>query len=652
MAAVLYLVASGYSAWLATTRFSRPSTRVVRHLASMVLWAVLVIVPVHISAALQMAGWISAIRLWPLAGTQLLILVLTALVSARSRRVNAHRDEETSAGVASLETEYRSKDGLPRYLWICIGVIAASYAVFAVNLASSYPTGWDALAYHLPAALRWIQTGTMSIPSYGAWQYALPGNAEIGMMLLLSTGRQWLVPLVNLFAAFTMATAIYLIAHRITLKRGAAEAAAILALSLPIVEFQAFSAYVDLFGTAFLLASFALFLYRREPGLQKATVNTANTEADPSSAGMLVLSALACGIAVGTKPIFYVYAAVLCVGVAMTLIWENGRHLRASFAGTCLFAVAVLVPSLFWFGRSFVQTSNPVFPLQVKIGNHVLFKGFAPSEITTNEFSDKFVRRRAEWLIYPWTEWFRNPGEQLIPYSEGSGMGAAFAAFVPLGIFWAGYQVARRKGAPILRPLFPVWIGLLVLWWVGLQRMPRFGLPLWLLGCVLTVPLLELLDRFATGGFRLLLVACVVVTCTISLFVPLRELGSRAHNRAWRRCDVYVYPHFVDGLPAGTVVLNDTGVEEANFALAGENLNNRVVADFEVHGPITAQFLQEHRIDYVAQAVSEKENEPGMHKSVQVLAPTAEVWSEVKGKKRWQILKVEANQQQHATSAP
>jgi len=99
-------------------------------------------------------------------------------------------------------------------------------------------------------------------------------------------------------------------------------------------------------------------------------------------------------------------------------------------------------------------------------------------------------------------------------------------------------------------------------------------------------------------------------------------------------------------------VLNDTGVEEANFALAGENLNNRVVADFEVHGPITAQFLQEHRIDYVAQAVSEKENEPGMHKSVQVLAPTAEVCSEVKGKKRWQILKVEANQQQHATSAP
>ena len=192
-----------------------------------------------------------------------------SLVSARRRRVNAHHDEETSAEAASLETEYRSKDGLPRYLWICIGVIAASYAVFAVNLASSYPTGWDALAYHLPAALRWIQTGTMSIPSYGAWQYALPGNAEIGMMLLLSTGRQWLVRLVNLFAAFTMAMAIYLIAHRITLRRGAAEAAAILALSLPIVEFQAFSAYVDLFGTAFCWPHSLCFCTGETPGYRR-----------------------------------------------------------------------------------------------------------------------------------------------------------------------------------------------------------------------------------------------------------------------------------------------------------------------------------------------------------------------------------------------
>lgn len=651
MAAGLYLLASVCSAWLASNFFRTVSTRMVRYIAAMVLWAVFVIAPVHIAAALQMAGWISTIRLWPLAVAQLFILMLSVVGSFRPRLVQAHDDEgmSTSAQPAPLRTEENRKDSIPTYLWVCIGVLAASYAVFYANLASSYPTGWDALAYHLPVALRWIQTGTMSIPTDGSWQYALPGNAEIGMMLLLSTGRQWLAPAVNWFAALTMAGAVYLIGRQVTSKRGPAVAAAIVALSLPIVEFQAFSAYVDLFGTAFFLASLAFFLYRRELALEKTTASAGPTRA---SARMLLLSGLACGLAVGTKPVFYVYAAVLCVGVAVTLIWESGRSWRASLAGICLFALAVLVPSLFWFGRGFVQTRNPVFPLQVKVGNHLLFKGFAPSEITRNEFSDKFVHRRAEWLIYPWTEWFRNPGDQLIPYSEGSGLGAAFAAFVPLGILWAAYQAARGRGAPILKVLIPVALGLLALWWLALQRMPRFGLPLWLLGCVFAVPLFELLDRFATRGFRFLLVACVVATCAISMFVPLRELAARARSHAWRRCDVYVYPHFFDDLPGGAGVLNDTGIEEANFSLAGEKLSNRVVADFEVQGPINSQFLQEHRIDFIAEAFSEKDNAPGMHKIAQVVAPTVEVWSEVKGAKCWRILKVETDQQQHAASAP
>src|ERR1700758_2138768 len=256
-----------------------------RYLAAMVLWAVFVIVPVHVAAAFQMAGWISTIRLWPLGAAQLLILVLCVLGS--SRLVTAHPDKGVSRPdqAVPVGTEGNWKDSFPAYLWVCTGVLAASYAVFYANLASSYPTGWDALAYHLPVALRWIQTGTMSIPTYGAWQYALPGNAEIGMMLLLSTGRQWMVPSVNLFAGLTMTGAVYLIGRRVTGTREAAMAAAIVALSLPIVEFQAFSAYVDLFGTAFLLASLALFLYRREPALEKTTVFNGATR---SSARMLL----------------------------------------------------------------------------------------------------------------------------------------------------------------------------------------------------------------------------------------------------------------------------------------------------------------------------------------------------------------------------
>jgi hypothetical protein len=126
---------------------------------------------------------------------------------------------------------------LPTYLLACGGILACSYLVFAVNLFTSYPSGWDALAYHFPIALHWLQSGSLRIPVSRGWQYGLPGNAEIGMMWLLSTGRQFLVPLVNGFAWIVVATGTYLIADRVVAEnRPVAAAATVIALSLPMVE--------------------------------------------------------------------------------------------------------------------------------------------------------------------------------------------------------------------------------------------------------------------------------------------------------------------------------------------------------------------------------------------------------------------------------
>ena len=101
----------------------------------------------------------------------------------------------------------------------------------------------------------WLHAGSLSIPGLRVWQYALPGNAEIDMMLLLGTRHEALVPLVNVYAAIVPAVACYAIASRIVKGNGnAAIAVTAIVLSLPIVEFQTFSAYVDLFGTAFLMA--------------------------------------------------------------------------------------------------------------------------------------------------------------------------------------------------------------------------------------------------------------------------------------------------------------------------------------------------------------------------------------------------------------
>lgn len=659
MAAIVYLVASGIASWILSRRFALSADREIRTLVCLVVWGLLVLVPVQAVAALQIAGAITVIRLWVLAAIQVVILIAVVWSSLRSpTREKARESREDSvetdraqagpreATVASVEPLAETSSRIPAYLWIGSGVVVCSYLVFAVNLLSSYPSGWDALAYHLPVALHWLQSGSLRIPPSLRWQYGLPGNAEIGMMLLLSTGWQALTPLVNVFALIVLVLSTYIIVARLVSgNRVAAFTATLVLISLPIVEFQAFSAYVDLFGTAFLTAALALFLTSRD-GKTRSNVTK---QIHPRSKKLLLLAALACGVSVGTKPVFWVYAAVFCVVVAVVLVRES-VDASELIKVLGLVAVGVLLPSIFWFGRSLQATGNPLFPMQVKVSEHVLLKGFAPSQITGNEFSEKFVHRRAEWLIYPWTEWMRSPGDQLIPYSEGSGTGAAFAAFVPLGILFAAYRVVTGQARSLGVVLLAVWIGLAVVWWVMLQRMPRFGLPLLVLACVLTTPLLEFLQSYRRGAFMTLLIICLIVTGGISGFVPLRELGARARSRAWNRCTTYAYPCLVDALPPGTTLLNNTGIQEANFTLAGSHLSNHVIANFDVPNPITREFLWQRHVDYVVEVVPEQAGQ-GMSEVADFQPGAGESINSTIARKHWQLWRVTGNDAQGPSKA-
>ena len=418
--------------------------------------------------------------------------------------------------------------------------------------------------------------------------------------------------------------------------KNTAIAVTLVALSLPIVEFQALSDYVDLFGTAFLMASVALFLY----GCKRASADSSLC-----SATLLLLSALACGVSVGTKPVFYAYAAVYCTIVAVMLTREGSRREAARALG--LIAAGILLPSIFWFGRSLAATKNPLFPMQVKVGGRVLLQGFAPSQITTDAIRDKFARRRAEWAIYPWTEWMHNPGH-LIPYTVGSGTGAAFAAFVPLGVLYTIYLALTGRVGGSTGVLLLAWLGLAVVWWFSMQRMPRFGLPLLVLACILSGPLLGLLQEFQPRAFRALLLVCVAITCALSALVPLRELGTRMKYHTWKRAQVYAYPHLVDTLPPGTTLLNNTGIHEANFALAGEQLSSHVILDFEVPNPITSQFLTEHRVDYVVELETEGPNASGTNPLAGFVHDGHGLITATAGKENWEFWKVRADEAPHS----
>lgn len=601
LAVVFFLVASGCSGYVWCRRIPLPRNQALRVLTGLVLWELFELVPVQLLAAMQIAGLVSRVTVPMVAMVQAIILAGSLAWAATHRAPS-----DLIAQNVSIRRHW------PRYLRLSAAVLACSYLVFAADLFTSFPIGPDAIAYHEPMALRWLQTGSLAIPASRAWRFSLPGNTEIGMMLLLATGSDSSVVVVNWIALAVLVIATYLLAKRMS--GGNAQAAATIAmvvLSIPIVEFQAFSAYVDLYGTAFLLAAVTLFLYRN-----RESENGGNQEVSGNglSMALVFLSAAACGISLGTKPIYYLYGLGYGAWVALGL-WRQLRERKPVLVkALLLIGAGLMLPSLFWFGRAIEATRNPVFPMQVAVHGHVLWPGYPASKITDPKFDENFVRSRAEWFIYPWTEWLRNPGYLMIPYGEGSGVGAVFAAFVPLGLLFLAHRVFRGGGHRDDAQVLLVLLVALLAWWFVLNRLPRFGLPILIMACVLATPLVAELEARRGRVFGLLLVLALIITCGISSFVPLHSLLGRVRTRRWSRSDFYGYPAVLDRLPGATCVLNATKVEEKNLALAGKGLRNCVVPGFEVPSPLTAEFLREHNVGIVVEIVPQHALDDGFQR--------------------------------------
>ena len=588
--AVIFLVASACSACFWTRLLPLPRGKSLRLLAGLVLWQVIQIVPVQLLAALQIGGYISRVSIPKLAALQ--VGVLAGTVGRLWMR--------KSPSSSSSQVEARPVTGLPTYILICSAVLAISYFLFALSGLSSFPSGSDDLTYHLPLASRWLQDGSLNLPASGAWRFSLPGNTEILMMVLLAFGKQSAVFLPNCVAALMLGLASYALAMAFSKgNRAASVTVCLIVLSIPMVEFQTFSAYVDLMGTAAIFAAFALLLIARG-SQQKENGNDAVVLVP----AILLLSALACGISLGTKPIFCFYAwmwvAFLCV-----IVWEKrGLGAKALLKPILAVGVGLILPSGFWFARAAVRTGNPVYPLQVRVGHHVLFHGVESSQITPANYEDNFVHRRREWLIYPWTEWKRDPGYLMVPYSEGSGVGAAFAAIVPVGLAFLLFRLLFRK--PVDRADC-IGIGFLGLgglaWWELMLRMPRFGLPIVVFACILSAPLVASLQGHKRRAFGILLVSSVSATLMVSSFVPFHTLAGRMRTRQWSRAQIYAYPQVIDTLPRGSRVLNASGISEKNFPLEGAALTNNVITDFEAPSELTPDSLRATGADVIAEIV-------------------------------------------------
>lgn len=478
------------------------------------------------------------------------------------------------------------------WLWIPAVAVLATYLVFTIDAATRYPTGYDAQAYHLPMAVRWMLTQRLDM-YMGCIHETFPDNGMLVPMLMAFAGRERWLSLGQLPNGILAGVTVFGLIRAVGCRRRAAWAGALIALSVPIVVFQSFSEYIDLYAAvAWLLSLLAITWAAR----------STNPHARRD---LVILSGLAAGVALGSKTTYLLLVPLL--GVVVLLLARLGTRVvgdvrRSAIRNATCFAAASLACSGFWFIRGTVQAGNPVYPLAVRLGDHDLLPGYTAGMWFPERTFAERVRR---WWDYPWRE-TKYTGKGY-PYGVNNGLGAAYAAFVPLGVLVgaATFLRHRRRATDYrLRGLMTVLaLGGVVLVLTLFEEMLRFTLPLVIVGVVASA---GLIDRLL-GHWRCPMIAVVGValacTAAVAAFKPAHALAGRIKDGVWDRAAFYEIPDEIDRLPPGSVILNLVA-DDKNYALLGRQWANRVVSPGRWHetygdAPLSPAMLREHRVDFV-----------------------------------------------------
>ncbi len=254
------------------------------------------------------------------------------------------------SGVTGAE---RSGEGFGPVAWVAPAVGAIALLLFGWegrDQISSGMTGFDSTWYHGPFAAGFFQSGdTLDLhfiaPQFFAWFY--PANSELfHAMGMLAFGRDVLSPLLNLgwFAGCLLAA--WCIGRPYRVAPWSLILAAV-ALSVPALADQAGEARNDIVGVFFLLAAVAVAVNAWEGGRD-------GLGKEGLSAGALIVSGLAVGLAAGSKLNFLLPAAVLVLGFAF--VAPRGRRWRALWIS----GLAALAGGGYWYLRNLVHTGNPL----------------------------------------------------------------------------------------------------------------------------------------------------------------------------------------------------------------------------------------------------------------------------------------------------
>ena len=387
--------------------------------------AAAVLVPALSVALVVVLGWLSLIGA-PAFGLCAVALAVASYFGAGPEALALLRGDLAAARAAmrALRSEPLSVAAL------ALSLAAVALSILATHLLPVW--AWDTLGYHLPIVHDALSTGTVrEIPTHIPYVNAYPRLVDLAFVAWrLSVGREAWVELAQLPFLPAAVLAIAAIAARGGVPTPRALASGSLFITVPVAMLELPSGYIDI-AVAALVLSMILFI------------------TGPLSRGTLILSAIAAGFLLGSKP-----SAPPIVAAALLVLLVRSHRSGVLGQGIAASLVAALIGSGKYV-ENLVVRGNPIWPVELALGP-LRFPGeVAMSELTVAGLVEPY--RSMGWLGRVTSSWTAFP-ETFIYDMRLGGLGPLFnLGLLPVSICVLGFVLfrpaARARFAPVALPI-------------------------------------------------------------------------------------------------------------------------------------------------------------------------------------------------------
>jgi hypothetical protein len=392
------------------------------------------------------------------------------------------------------------------YHWLWL---ASPFALVIVLGSMLPPVDFDVREYHLQVPKEFYEQGRVSFLPHNVYGNMAMGSEMLSLLAMVIDHDWWHGALAGktVTGSFTILTALGLLAAgRRLFSPTAGILAALVYLSIPWIPYVSTAGLVEGAVACYLfLAVYAIILWQETRSSAGAAL--------ASPIRLLLLAGYLAGSAVSMKyPAALFVLMPLGIWVAVST-WRarsgpgSGKDRRSLFLPPLAFCLAAALACGLWFGKNWVVTGNPTYPLLYKI-----FGG------TT-------------WTPEKDAQWNRVH----LPHEFSAGRLAQDLVCVGLTSEWLGPLVMPLAALALLTPkkrrllaaLFFYFAYLIAVWWLLTHRIDRFWIPV--------LPVIALLAGagacWNTGRlWRTALLGCLVCASVVC-FLMASSSGPGRSNR-------------------------------------------------------------------------------------------------------------------------